>query len=55
MVGGRFLGGSLSTFKMVTTTGALAAGSVRQPGDTGSRWAVGVADVADVVELSSDI
>ena len=36
--------------KMVTTTGALAAGSARQPGDTGSRWAVGVADVADVVE-----
>ena len=35
---------------MVTTTGALAAGSARQPGDAGSRWAIGVTDVAEVVE-----
>jgi hypothetical protein len=35
---------------MVTTTGALAAGSARQPGDAGSRWAIAVADVAEVVE-----
>jgi hypothetical protein len=35
---------------MVTTTGALAAGSARQPGDAGSRWAIVVADVAETVE-----
>jgi hypothetical protein len=35
---------------MVTTTCTLAAGTARQPGDAGSRWAVGVADEADVVE-----
>jgi hypothetical protein len=35
---------------MVTTTGALAAGSARQVGDAGSRWAIGVADDAEVVE-----
>jgi len=35
---------------MVTTTGALATGSARQPGDAGSRRAVAVADVAEVVE-----
>jgi len=48
--GGRFLGCSSSTCKMVTMTGALAAGSARQPGDAGSRWTVGVAGVAEVVE-----
>jgi hypothetical protein len=37
---------------MVTTTGALAAVSARQPGDAGSRGAIGVADVAQVVEFS---
>jgi len=36
--------------KMVTTTGAHAAGSARQPGDAGLRWGIGVADVAEVVE-----
>ena len=36
--------------KMVTTTGALAACSARQPGDAGSRWAIGAADVVEVVE-----
>ena len=35
---------------MVTPTSALAAGSARQPGDAGSRWAIGVTDVAEVVE-----
>jgi len=35
---------------MVRTTGALAAGSARQAGDAGSRWRIGVADVAEVVE-----
>jgi len=35
---------------MVTTTGVLAAGSARQPGDVGSRWAIGATDVAEVVE-----
>jgi len=50
MVGGRFLGGSSSTCEMVTTTGALPAGSARQPSDAGSRWEDGVADVAEVVE-----
>ena len=35
---------------MVTTTGVFAAGSARQPGDAGSRWAIGVGDVAEVVE-----
>jgi hypothetical protein len=35
---------------MVTTTGALTAGSARQPCDAGSRWAIGVADVASVAE-----
>jgi len=35
---------------MVTTTGALAANGARQPGDAGSRWAIRVADVAEVVE-----
>ena len=48
--GGRFLGGSSSTRKMVTTTGALAAGGARQPGDAGSRWAIGVAGVAEAVD-----
>jgi hypothetical protein len=50
MVVGRFLGGSSSTCKMVTTNGALAAGSARQPGDAGSRWTIGVADEAEVVD-----
>ena len=50
MVVGRFLGGSSSACKMVTTTGALAACSARQPGDAGSRWAIMVADEAEVVE-----
>ena len=36
--------------KMVTTTGALAACSARQPGDAGSRWAIGVAGVAEAVD-----
>ena len=36
--------------EMVTTTGALATGSARQPGDAGSRWAIGVADEATVVD-----
>ena len=36
--------------EMVTTTGALATGSARQPGDAGSRWEIGVADVAEVVK-----
>jgi len=36
--------------KMVTMTGALSVCSARQPGDAGSRWAIGVADVAEVVE-----
>ena len=36
---------------MVTPIGALAADSACQPGDAGSRWAIGVADVAEVVEL----
>ena len=49
--GGRFLGGSSSTCKMVTPTSALAAGSARQPGDAGSRWAIAVADVAEVAEF----
>ena len=35
---------------MVTTTGALAAGSASQPGDAGSRWAIRMVGVADVVE-----
>jgi len=35
---------------MVTTIGALATGSARQPGDAGLRWAIVVADVAEVVE-----
>jgi len=35
--GARFLGGSSSTCKMVTTIGALATGSARQPGDAGLR------------------
>jgi hypothetical protein len=35
---------------MATTTGALATGSAHQPGDAGSRRAVGVTDVAEVVE-----
>jgi hypothetical protein len=35
---------------MVTTTGALAAGLARQPGDAGSRWEMRVADVAEVVK-----
>ena len=35
---------------MVTTTGALAVGSARQPGDAGSRWAIGCADAAEVVK-----
>jgi len=35
---------------MVTTTGALAACSTRQPSDAGSRWAIGVAVVAEVAE-----
>jgi hypothetical protein len=48
--GARFLGGSSSTCKMVTTIGALATGSARQPGDAGLRWAIVVADVAKVVE-----
>ena len=36
--------------EMVTTTSALATGSARQPGDAGSRWEIGVADVAEVVK-----
>ena len=47
---GRFFGGSSSTCKMVTTTGALAADSARQPADAGSRWTIGGFDVAEVVE-----
>jgi hypothetical protein len=35
---------------LVTTIGALATGSARQPGDAGLRWAIVVADVAEVVE-----
>jgi hypothetical protein len=35
---------------MVTTIGALATGSTRQPCDAGLRWAIVVADVAKVVE-----
>ena len=35
---------------MVTTTGALAAGSSLQPGDAGSRWEIGEAAVAEVAE-----
>ena len=35
---------------MVTATGAFAAGSARQRGDAGSRWVIGVTDVAEVVE-----
>jgi len=35
---------------MVTTTGALTACSAHQPSDAGLRWAIGVADVAEVVE-----
>jgi hypothetical protein len=35
---------------MVTTTGALATYSSRQPGDAGSRWVIGMADEAEVVE-----
>ena len=45
-----FLGGSSSTCKMVTTTSALAVGGARHPGDEGSRWAIGVADDAEVVD-----
>ena len=37
--------------KVVTTTGALATGSARQPGDAGSRWTTAVTDVAEVVEF----
>jgi hypothetical protein len=36
--------------KMVTTTGALAAGRAFQPGDAGLRWAIVVAGAAEVVE-----
>ena len=35
---------------MMATTCALAAGSARQPGDPCSRWAIGMADVAEVEE-----
>jgi hypothetical protein len=35
---------------LVTTIGALSAGSARQPGDAGLRWAMVVAEVAKVVE-----
>ena len=35
---------------MVTTTGALTACSARQPGDAGSRRAIGVNEVAEAVE-----
>ena len=35
---------------MVTTAGPLATDGARQPGDPGSRWAIGVADEAEVVE-----
>jgi hypothetical protein len=35
---------------MVTTIGALATGSARQPGDAGLRWAIVVTDVAEVVK-----
>ncbi len=36
--------------KMVTTTGALAACCARQRGDAGSRWAIGLADVAEAAD-----
>ena len=36
--------------KMVTTTGALAAGSAHHVSDAGSRWAVAEADDAEVVD-----
>jgi len=36
--------------KMVTATGALSACSARQVGDAGSRWAIAVADDAEVVD-----
>jgi len=48
--GARFLGGLSSTCKIVTTIGALATGSARQPCDGGLRWAIVAADVAKVVE-----
>ena len=40
----------MSTRKLVTTIGALATDSARQPGDAGLRWTIVMADVAEVVE-----
>jgi hypothetical protein len=48
--GARFLGGSSSTSKLVTTIGALATVSAHQAGDAGLRWAIVAADVTEVVE-----
>ena len=36
--------------KMFPTTGALAVCSARQVGDAGSRWAIAVADDAELVD-----